>query len=141
MKGPMRAHGLCDEYRQPLAAPARALARGVGLVVLLGLSSIAPGPLSASPADAAAAGGQRVVLPSSVTPDHYRIDITPDAGDLTFKGSVDVDMTVHRTVHEIVLNSADLVIDRAGIVNHGAVRTIRYDKAIQTATLVLGLEP
>ncbi|MGC1386785.1 MAG: M1 family metallopeptidase [Steroidobacteraceae bacterium] len=135
MKGPMRAHGLCDEYRQPLAAPARALARGVGLVVLFGLSSIAPGPLPASPA---AAGGQRVVLPSSVTPDHYRIDITPDAGDLTFKGSVDVDMTVHRAVHEIVLNSADLVIDRAGIVNHGAVRTIRYDKAIQTATLMLG---
>ncbi len=138
MKGPIPASGLCDEYRQPFAAPVRALARGVGLVLLLGLSSLAPGSVSAGPADKAAAGGQRVVLPSSVTPHHYRIDITPDAGDLTFKGSVEVDVTVHRAVREIVLNSADLVIDRAVIVKRGAVESIRYDKTIQTATLVLG---
>ena len=77
------------------------------------------------------------MLPSSVTPDHYRIDITPDAAALTFKGSVDVDVTVHRATSEIVLNSADLVIDRASVLGRGAVQAIRYDKEIQTASLVL----
>jgi aminopeptidase N len=138
MKGQIPAYGLYSEYRQSFAAPARALVRGAGFVLLLGLASIAPGSVTAKSADAAHAGGERVMLPSSVTPDHYRIDIKPDAGALTFKGSVDVDVTVHRAIREIVLNSADLVIDRASLVGRGAVEAIRYDKGIQTATLVLG---
>jgi len=137
MRGPIPANGLYNQYRQPIAAPDRAVARTIGLALLLGLASIAPGSVTAQSADAAHAGGERVMLPSSVTPDRYRIDITPDAGALTFKGSVDVDVTVHRPVREIVLNSADLVIDRAGVVGRGAVKAIRYDKDIQTATFVL----
>ena len=56
---------------------------------------------------------------------------------MTFKGSVDIDVTVHRATREIVLNSADLVIERASVLGRGAVRTIRYDKQIETASLVL----
>src|SRR5271169_6314332 len=137
MKGQIPAYGLYSEFRQSFAAPARALARGAGSVLLLGLASIALGSVTAKSADAAHAGGERVMLPSSVTPDHYRIDITPDADALPFKGSVDVDVRVHRTIREIVLNSADLVIDRASLVGRGVVEAIRYDKDIQTATLVL----
>ncbi len=138
MKGRIPAYGYCNECRQPIAVAVRAVARTIGLVLLLGLAPIAPGSVTAESADASAAGGARVMLPSSVTPDHYRIDIAPDAGALTFKGSVDVDVTVHRPVREIVLNSADLVIDRASVMGRGAVQSIRYDEEVQTATLVLG---
>ena len=44
----------------------------------------------------AAAPARRVVLPDAVTPQHYRIAFTPDAEALTFKGSVEIDVVVHR---------------------------------------------
>jgi aminopeptidase N len=137
MKGQIPADGPYSEYCQPIAARVCAVARIIGFALLLGLASIAPGSVTAKSADATHASGERVMLPSSVTPDHYRIDITPNAGALTFKGSVDVDVWVHQAIREIVLNSADLVIDRASVMGRGAVQAIRYDKEIQTATLVL----
>src|SRR5450631_1466163 len=137
MKDRIPADGPFNECRQPFGAPVRALARTIGCVMLLPLASIAPASINAESADATPGGGVRVVLPSSVTPDHYRIDIRPDAAALTFKGSVDVDVTVHRATSEIVLNSADLVIDRASVLGRGAVQAIRYDKEIETASLVL----
>ena len=36
----------------------------------------------------AATPAKRVVLPDAVTPEHYRIDFTPDIDGLTFKGTV-----------------------------------------------------
>ena len=98
------------------------------------------------PADSAAASidstsaGKEVRLPASVTPRTYRIDFTPDIQALTFRGTVQIDITVHQRTKSIVLNSADLVIDRAGVLGHGDVRTIRYDTPEQTATLMLGRE-
>ena len=91
-----------------------------------------------APAGAAAAGTaaatQRVVLPATVTPEHYRIDITPHAAEHTFTGTVDIDVTVHQASKQIVLNSADIVIDRAGVVGEAAAPAVTYDTGAQTAS-------
>jgi len=95
----------------------------------------------ALPPVVALAAPARVVLPDSVTPEHYRIDIAPDAGALTFKGSVQIDVSVHRSVEEIVLNGADLVIDDADVTDSAGVTTtpsVRYDERLERITLALG---
>jgi aminopeptidase N len=87
--------------------------------------------------------GERVVLPGDVTPDHYRIDITPNAAALTFRATVSIDVTVHARTSTIVLNCADIVIDRAALAAGPTVSAITYQKGPQTATLTLagGLAP
>jgi len=86
---------------------------------------------------------ERIVLPSEVTPDHYRIEITPNAAALTFTGKVQIDITVHAPTSTIVLNSAQIVIDKAALAGGPAVRSITYQKGPQTATFTLasGLAP
>ncbi len=81
--------------------------------------------------------GDRVVLPADVTPDHYRIEITPNPAALTFTGTVRIDITVHAPTRSIVLNSADIVIDRAALAGGPAVSAITYQKGPQTATFRL----
>jgi aminopeptidase N len=80
---------------------------------------------------------QRRVLPTTVTPNHYRIDITPDADALTFKVSVQIDITVHQATRKIVLNDADIVIDQATLDDGTKVNSIDRDTDAQTATLAL----
>jgi puromycin-sensitive aminopeptidase len=45
-----------------------------------------------------------------VEPHVYRIEIEPDVGSATFSGTVAIDVTVHETVEQIVLNAAELAI-------------------------------
>ena len=87
----------------------------------------------AAPAFAAPIGDQRVVLPADVIPDHYDLAITPDAAGLSFKGKVRIDLTVLKPTNRIVLNEADLVIDRASLNSEIAAPAIAYDEASQTA--------
>jgi aminopeptidase N len=84
--------------------------------------------------------GERAVLPPEVTPDHYRIEIAPDAAALRFTGTVRIDITVHAPTSRIVLNSADIVIDRAALADGPAVRAITYQKGTQTASFALASE-
>ena len=84
--------------------------------------------------NAAAAEHHRVVLPGDVTPDHYRIAVTPDAKALTFTGTVQIDVTVHRSTDAIVLNAADLVIESAALTGETTAPKIAYDDKVQTAT-------
>jgi puromycin-sensitive aminopeptidase len=49
-------------------------------------------------------------LPRTVEPHVYRIEIEPDVGSASFSGTVGIDVTVHETVEEIVLNAAELAI-------------------------------
>jgi aminopeptidase N len=84
--------------------------------------------------------GDRVVLPGDVTPDHYRIEITPHAAALSFTGKVAIDITVHAPTRTIVLNSADIVIDRAALARGAGVSAITYQKEPQTATFKLASE-
>ena len=79
------------------------------------------------PQPVALAAPARVVLPDAVTPERYRIDIVPDAEALTFKGTVQIDVTVHSAVDRIVLNGADLVIDNAVVTGIAAAPSVSYD--------------
>ena len=85
-------------------------------------------------ASQAATPAKRVVLPDAVTPEHYRIDFTPDAEALTFKGSVEIDVVVHRDTPSIVLNAANLVIDSATLAGESRPPKITYDTKVETAT-------
>src|SRR5580698_526668 len=95
------------------------------------------------PQTAALAAAARVVLPDTVTPDRYRIDIVPDAAALTFKGTVQIDVTVHSAVDRIVLNGADLVIDAAAVTGIATAPTVSYDEPLGRITFALGqmIEP
>jgi aminopeptidase N len=96
-----------------------------------------------SPSSRALAVAARVVLPDAVTPERYRIDIVPDAEALTFKGTVQIDITVHSAVDRIVLNGADLVIDSAAVAGVAATPSVNYDEHLGRITFALGqtIEP
>jgi aminopeptidase N len=87
---------------------------------------------------AAPAHAARIVLPSDVTPDHYEIAVTPDAQALTFTGHVKIDLTVHAATRRIVLNDADIVIDKASLSGEAAAPRvapeIAYDEKTETAS-------
>jgi aminopeptidase N len=76
----------------------------------------------------------RIVLPDSVVPIHYDISIEPDAKELTFKGSAAVEVAVRVPTDTITLNSADIVIEQAGLSGLAAQPEISYDEKVQTAT-------
>ncbi|HEY6450976.1 MAG TPA: M1 family aminopeptidase [Steroidobacteraceae bacterium] len=92
----------------------------------------------AGTAPAAPAPAGREVLPGTVTPDHYRIDVTPDVQALTFSGSVQIDISVHAATDAIVLNAADLVIDSAALSGSARAPAVRYDRQLERLTLALG---
>ena len=71
---------------------------------------------------------KRVVLPDAVTPEHYRIDFTPDSAALTFKSALEIDVVVHRATNSIVVNAADLVIDSAMLTGESKAPSVSYDK-------------
>jgi len=87
-----------------------------------------------APAASAIVQARRVVLPSDTTPDRYRLLIVPDVAAMTFTGSVDIDVTVHQATHRIVLNSADLELDDAALVDATQPARIATDARLQTAT-------
>ena len=76
----------------------------------------------------------RVVLPDTVIPHHYDVAIIPDAKNLVFKGTVVIQLTVRVATDRIVLNAADLVIDRAALSGTPMAPAISYDSKVETAT-------
>ncbi len=94
--------------------------------------------LALQPAMAASAAPTRVVLPDSVTPEHYRIEIRPDAAALSFRGSVAIDVTVHEATDRIVLNALDLTVDTATLDGETAPPGMLYDERRQTLTVLPG---
>jgi len=100
----------------------RSRVRIIGLGVLSALAFAAP------------ASAARIVLPSDLTPDHYEIAVTPDAAHLTFTGSVKIDLTVHAATRRIVLNDADIVIDRASLAGEADAPQVAYDDKTETAS-------
>jgi aminopeptidase N len=89
--------------------------------------------LTATLCASAAQGEDREVLPKTVTPEHYRIAITPDAKTLAFAGTLSIDVTVHASTRQITFNCADIVIDGASVSAQTA--TVSYNPEHQTATL------
>lgn len=76
----------------------------------------------------------RMVLPTTVTPLHYAIDINPDAANMRFSGEVKIDLKINAPTQTIVLNAADLEFQKATLSGTGPA-TVSFDKARQTATL------
>ena len=52
-------------------------------------------------------------LPTDATPQRYALTIAPDLAAATFRGSVAIDVTVHRASPRIVCNAAELAIEAA----------------------------
>ena len=111
------------------------LARRFGRVLIFAFAATASVTVPATPYSPKPALGERVVLPGDVTPDHYRIDITPDSQGMTFRGAVEIDVTVHYATDSIVLNSADIVIDSAALSGEAKAPAISYDEDVETVTL------
>jgi len=107
-------------------------ARLAGAALGLGFATACslPAAAAAMPA-AAAARADRIVLPGNVTPDRYRIEITPDAAALSFTGSVAIELTVNAPTHRIVLNGVELVIDHAALDDGNQPLSIHYDEPLQ----------
>ena len=77
-------------------------------------------------------------LPRTAIPHHYAITVTPHAQQLTFDGTVGIDLDVIRPTRELVLNAADLNLSSATLrpVKGAPVAArISLDPEAQTATL------
>ena len=66
--------------------------------------------MPSAPTSAVASGSEPFRLPRTVEPETYRIEIEPDVASATFSGTVGIDVVVHETSAEIVLNAAELAI-------------------------------
>ncbi|MDB5366747.1 MAG: aminopeptidase [Rhodospirillales bacterium] len=72
-------------------------------------------------------------LPGGVAPTEIRVAIEPDADALKFRGTVTLQVQATRQLDRIVLNAADLTIQRATI--DGAKATASLDEGAETLTL------
>ena len=50
-------------------------------------------------------------LPTSITPSHYSLHLTPDLESETFTGNVDISIDTTETVSEIVLNAKEIELE------------------------------
>ena len=71
-------------------------------------------------------------LPRSVTPSHYAIELRLDPAAPTFDGTVDVAVTVHEAVGEIVLNGTEITV-HAGALLGADEQVVEIDKAVPDA--------
>lgn len=100
---------------------------------------LAAGALALTPAVAPPASAVEVTtqLPRTVRPTHYDVEVTPDAGALTFTGKVTISIEVVQPTATITLNALDLTF--AGVRLTGGARaafpapSIAVDAATQTA--------
>jgi aminopeptidase N len=85
----------------------------------------------------------RIVLPSTVIPIHYQLDVTVDPASTGFNGSEVVDISVKQPTKQIVLNAAELQIKSFSVagpgtaVVRGAAKDVSFNEEHETATLSL----
>ena len=84
------------------------------------------------------AAPDRIVLPSSVVPEHYDVDVTPDVAHRSFRGRARIEVDVTRRTQSIELNAADLSFDRVTLSGRTEAPKITLDAAQQTATFAFG---
>eukprot|EP01127_Copromyxa_protea_P012138 TRINITY_DN3126_c0_g1_i1.p1 TRINITY_DN3126_c0_g1~~TRINITY_DN3126_c0_g1_i1.p1 ORF type:complete len:867 (-),score=252.09 TRINITY_DN3126_c0_g1_i1:54-2654(-) len=73
----------------------------------------------------------RVLLPTNVTPSHYRVHLTPNFETFKFDGKVDVQVSVKEATKTVVVNTLDLEILSA---------SISYESGNQTGTTAIDTE-
>ncbi|MEA3030526.1 MAG: hypothetical protein QOG13_1851 [Sphingomonadales bacterium] len=109
------------------------LVSSLALATSLTLAGCATAP-AAPPAAAAAASAQiPSQLPRNVRPLHYSISAAPDAANLHFTGSVQIDIEVIEPTDTIILNAAELEF-AAVTIDGGARARVSTDADAQTAT-------
>jgi aminopeptidase N len=105
----------------------------VAALLVIALCAAAP----AQCADAAAAP-DHIALPTSVVPEHYDVEVTPDVTHLSFRGRARIDVEVTRATQSIVLNAADLSFERVTLSGHAQAAKITLDAEQQTASFAFG---
>jgi len=75
-------------------------------------------------------------LPKTVVPRAYAIELTPDAKELTVKGSEVIDIEVREPTAQLVLNAVNLTLAEASVDDRTRAE-ISLDAASETATLTL----
>ncbi|KAJ6627972.1 peptidase family M1-domain-containing protein [Mycena sp. CBHHK59/15] len=60
-------------------------------------------------------GDSEYRLPTDVSPIHYNLTVLTDLEDLSFKGTVEIDLAIRNTTSRIVLNAADLELQNISI--------------------------
>lgn len=81
-------------------------------------------------------------LPRTARPSRYELELAPDLQASTFSGTVIIDLEVTDETTELVLNAAELVIDRAELTGPDGTTspgTVTLDEAEQRATVDLGV--
>ncbi len=79
-------------------------------------------------------------LPTSVTPSHYRLHLTPDLESETFTGKVDISIDTTETVSDIVLNAKEIELESARLVGGGSTigaSDFTYDEELERVTIHL----
>jgi puromycin-sensitive aminopeptidase len=78
-------------------------------------------------------------LPSSVVPSHYRIHLEPNLVEATFSGNVEIEVEVGQATDSIQINSAELVISAARVLDAVGSKVeatdIEHDEKMERATL------
>ena len=90
-----------------------------------------------------AQGAKRIVLPTTVTPSHYDLQIVPDAAAATFSGAVQIAIEVHEATAAITLNAAELLFSKVSLSGESAAPQITYDaeREIATITFAHSIQP
>ena len=73
-------------------------------------------------------------LPPEVVPLHYDMRVDPDAARLVFSGSETITVTVLRPTRTIVMNAADLTVDKALLDGRTAPTKISFDTKAETVS-------
>ncbi|KAL7753020.1 hypothetical protein RI367_001471 [Sorochytrium milnesiophthora] len=84
----------------------------------------------------------REILPSTVTPSHYVVNLTPDLDSFTFDGIVDITVKVNEATKTIKVNTNELKLQSASVTfldkkNEASLKasSITYDEKVEQSTL------
>ena len=86
--------------------------------------------------------GRFTLLPETVRPSHYAVELTPDLETGTFIGNISIDVLVTGVTNEVVLNAIELDLGAATFTPRGGeamvTAGITYDENAETATIRFG---
>ena len=81
-------------------------------------------------------------LPTTVVPSHYRITLEPNLDEATFSGTVEIEVEVRHATDQIQLNSAELQISSAWMLDAVGARTdatlVEHDEDLERVSLGFG---
>jgi puromycin-sensitive aminopeptidase len=89
---------------------------------------------------AGATDAQDFRLPRTVEPETYRMEIEPNVATASFSGTLSIDVVVHETITEMVLNAAELAISDVEVVPADGSTlpcTVSFDDELEQVTFRL----